>query len=162
MRREAEEDWGPLGLDRGVGWNRLEMCCCPPLCMERIKSAGPAAGSLGGHFGASFFVHPTLVSSATNSVLPKGQFRDSDHGHPRLVLSEGVSLGGQISENCVMVRYVAFLVLGSAFVTGIVTMVQTHRLSAEPKVLFTSTPVNYVDGHWPSSLPAMLRGPVSH
>ena len=62
----------------------------------------------------------------------------------------------------VMVRYVAFFVLGSAFVTGIVTMAETHRLSAEPKVLFTSTPVNYVDGHWPSSLPAMLRGPVSH
>jgi hypothetical protein len=44
-----------------------------------------------------------------------------------------------------MVRYVAFLVLGSAFVTGIVTTVQTHRL-------FASTPVNYVDGHWPSSV----------
>jgi hypothetical protein len=50
-----------------------------------------------------------------------------------------------------MVRYVAFLVLGTAFVTGMVTLVQTHRLWAEPKVLFTSAPVNYVDGHWPSS-----------
>ena len=61
-----------------------------------------------------------------------------------------------------MMRYVAFLVLGSAFVTGIVTTVQIHRLAAEPKVLFTSAPVNYVAGHWPSSLPATLRGPASH
>ena len=70
--------------------------------------------------------------------------------------------GGPDSGICVMLRYVAFLVLGSAFVTGIVTTVQTHRLSAEPKVLFTSTPVNYVDGHWPSSVLTTLRGPVSH
>ena len=56
-----------------------------------------------------------------------------------------------------MMRYVAFLVPGSAFVTGIMTTVQTHRVAAEPKVLFTSTPVNYVDDHWPSSLPANVR-----
>jgi hypothetical protein len=43
----------------------------------------------------------------------------------------------------VMVRFVGFLVLGSTFVTGIVTAVQTHRLFAGP-------PVNYVDAHWPS------------
>jgi hypothetical protein len=61
-----------------------------------------------------------------------------------------------------MLRYVAFLILGIAFATGIVTLVQTHRLSAEPKVLFTSASVNYVDGHWLSSFPAMLKGPVSH
>jgi hypothetical protein len=61
-----------------------------------------------------------------------------------------------------MVRYLAFLVLGSAFVTGIVIVVQTHRLAAEPKVLFTSASVNYVDNHWPSSLPATLRERVSH
>jgi hypothetical protein len=59
-----------------------------------------------------------------------------------------------------MVRYVAFLVLGSAFVTGIVTTVQTHRLFAEPMVptstpayyVPTSTAANYVDDHWPSSV----------
>ena len=62
----------------------------------------------------------------------------------------------------VMVRYVAFLVLGSAFVTGIVATVQTHRLAAEPKVLFTSTPVNYVADHWPSSLAPTVRASVSH
>ena len=32
-------------------------------------------------------------------------------------------------------RFVAFLVLGSAFVTLFSTIVQTHRLWAEPKVL---------------------------
>jgi hypothetical protein len=54
-----------------------------------------------------------------------------------------------------MVRYVAFLVLGTAFVTGMVTTVQTHRL-------FASTPVNYVDGHWPSSIPPTLAAYASH
>jgi hypothetical protein len=56
-----------------------------------------------------------------------------------------------------MLRYVAFVVLGSAFVTGIVTTVQNHRLSVEPKVLLASTPVNYVDDHWPSRFPVTLR-----
>jgi hypothetical protein len=42
-----------------------------------------------------------------------------------------------------MMRYVAFLVLGDAFVTGIVTTVKTHRLAAEPRVLFTSAPVKF-------------------
>jgi hypothetical protein len=44
-----------------------------------------------------------------------------------------------------MLRYVAFLVLGSVFVTGIVTTVQSHRVLVdpkllEPKVLIRSTP----------------------
>ena len=59
-----------------------------------------------------------------------------------------------------MVRYVAFLVIGSAFVTGIVATVQTHRAAAEPKVLFTSAPVNYVADHWSSSLAPTVS--VSH
>jgi hypothetical protein len=61
-----------------------------------------------------------------------------------------------------MMRYVAFLVPGIAFVTGIMATVQTHRVAAEPKVLFTSTPVNYVADHWPSSLAPTLRASVSH
>jgi hypothetical protein len=62
-------------------------------------------------------------------------------------------VGGRLNNLvCVMVRFVAFLVLGSAFVTGIVTTVQTHRLSIEPKVLLASTPVNYVNDHWPSAV----------
>jgi hypothetical protein len=61
-----------------------------------------------------------------------------------------------------MLRYVAFVVLGSAFVTGVVATVQTHRLSTEPnKVLLTSTPVNYVKDHWPPRLPDTLRASVS-
>jgi len=56
--------------------------------------------------------------------------------------------------NGVMARYVAFLLLGSAFVTGMVMTVQTHRLVIEPKAQFTNTPVNYVDSHWPASVPA--------
>ena len=34
-----------------------------------------------------------------------------------------------------MFRFAAFLVLGSAFVTLFLAIVQTHRLSSEPKVL---------------------------
>jgi hypothetical protein len=61
----------------------------------------------------------------------------------------------------VMLRYVAFLALGSAFMAGIVTTVQTHRLVTEPTALFTSTPVSYVDSHWPPSVPATLRASLS-
>jgi hypothetical protein len=68
-----------------------------------------------------------------------------------------------------MVRYVAFLVLGSAFVTGIVTTVQTHRLFTEPMVptsapanyIPPSTPASYVDDHWPSSVPITFKVSVS-
>jgi hypothetical protein len=35
-------------------------------------------------------------------------------------------------------RFVAFLVLGSAFVTLLSTVVQNHYLSAEPKVMITT------------------------
>jgi hypothetical protein len=58
-----------------------------------------------------------------------------------------------------MVRYVAFLVAGSAFVTGIVATVQTHRL--KPPMVPTSAPANYVDDHWPSSVPIPLKVSVS-
>jgi hypothetical protein len=60
-----------------------------------------------------------------------------------------------------MLRYVAFVVLGSAFVTSVVATVQTHRLSTEPKALVASTPVNYVKDHWPSRVPVTLRASVS-
>jgi hypothetical protein len=52
-----------------------------------------------------------------------------------------------------MLRYVAFLVLGSTFVTGIVTTVQTHWLIIEPRVLVAGTPLHYVDDHWPAPVP---------
>jgi len=60
-----------------------------------------------------------------------------------------------------MARYFAFLMLGSAFVTGVVMTVQTHRLVTAPKAQFTNMPVNYVDSHWPPSVPATLRASFS-
>jgi hypothetical protein len=54
----------------------------------------------------------------------------------------------------VMLRYVAFLAFGSAFVASIVITVQTHRLATEPKILLTNAVVNYVAAHWPPTVPA--------
>jgi hypothetical protein len=78
----------------------------------------------------------------------------NDHGNLAPVLSKIGGVGGRSDSGIgvMMMRYVAFLVPGIAFVTGIMATVQTHRVAAEPKVLFTSTPVNYVDDHWPSSV----------
>jgi hypothetical protein len=86
-------------------------------------------------------------------------FRDKDDGRPRSVVAKRVRLGSQ--RNGVMARYVAFLLLGSAFVIGMVMTVQTHRLVIEPKAQFTNTPVNYVDSHWPPSVPATLKASLS-
>jgi hypothetical protein len=71
-----------------------------------------------------------------------------------------VWLGGQQFGD-LMLRYVAFFVLGSAFATSIVTTVQTHRLSIEPRVLLAKTPVNYVDDNWPPPVPVSLRASSS-
>ena len=60
-----------------------------------------------------------------------------------------------------MLRYVAFLAFGSAFVASIVITVQTHRLATEPKILLTNAAVNYVAAHWPPSVPATLGEAVS-
>lgn len=61
-----------------------------------------------------------------------------------------------------MLRYVAFLVLGTAFVAGIATTVETHRLFGGLRDQLTNTAVNYVDGHWPTSIPPALAASVSH
>ena len=76
--------------------------------------------------------HDNSSTAETRTESGLGAWRESGGGYRA---SFCVRLDGK---EIAVFRYVAFLVLGSAFVTILATVVQNHHLSSEPRIVLTT------------------------